>query len=216
MESIHLAVNGQAQLSLCSTEDLVPFAHSLHRRWSSGPFVTCDPRRRLMNESVRTAVNYLSGKEAVSAALNGSVCIRHYRQPKDYNSLVKEIRNKTNVTLIVIYISIIDHVKPAPVVIPSLREVGERLGPMIDEYVCDAIYEFDALDGCVDNDDKKWIAENIDCIADIEKFAMRLVALRRSGTLCNAAKRLGMASVSLDRWVRRHGMPSARLLSWGF
>jgi ActR/RegA family two-component response regulator len=40
-------------------------------------------------------------------------------------------------------------------------------------------------------------------LAEVEKATLRLVALRTSRNPSNAAARLGMASVSLSRWVDR-------------
>jgi transposase-like protein len=40
-------------------------------------------------------------------------------------------------------------------------------------------------------------------LSEIEKATLRLVALRSSATVSQAAARLGMAPVSLSRWVAR-------------
>jgi hypothetical protein len=44
-------------------------------------------------------------------------------------------------------------------------------------------------------------------LPDIEKATLRLVAIRESRNLSGAAARLGMAPVSLSRWVGRRRLP---------
>jgi hypothetical protein len=44
-------------------------------------------------------------------------------------------------------------------------------------------------------------------LPEIEKATLRLVALRHSRNLSQAAARLGMAPVSLSRWIGRREMP---------
>lgn len=48
-------------------------------------------------------------------------------------------------------------------------------------------------------DDRAWVRDHAArSLAEIEKTTLRLVALRTSGNLSDAAARLGMAPVSLD------------------
>jgi len=44
-------------------------------------------------------------------------------------------------------------------------------------------------------------------LPDIEKATLRLVAIRESRNLSAAAARLGMAPVSLSRWIGRRKLP---------
>jgi DNA-binding protein Fis len=44
-------------------------------------------------------------------------------------------------------------------------------------------------------------------LAEIEKATLRLVTLRTAGNLSDAAARLGMAPVSLDKWLRHRRSP---------
>jgi len=44
-------------------------------------------------------------------------------------------------------------------------------------------------------------------LPDIEKATLRLVAIRESRNLSSAAARLGMAPVSLSRWIGRRKLP---------
>lgn len=46
-------------------------------------------------------------------------------------------------------------------------------------------------------------------LAEIEKATLRLVAIEMSSNLSRAAERLGMAPVSLTRWVGRRKLPPA-------
>jgi hypothetical protein len=44
-------------------------------------------------------------------------------------------------------------------------------------------------------------------LGEIEKATLRLVAIRASHNMSNAAARLGMAPVSLSRWIGRRKLP---------
>jgi len=58
--------------------------------------------------------------------------------------------------------------------------------------------------------DRRWVIESASAtLAEIEKTALRLVAIRMSRTLSRAAERLGMAPVSLSRWIGRRQLPPA-------
>jgi len=56
--------------------------------------------------------------------------------------------------------------------------------------------------------DRSWIRKHAGTsLPEIEKAALRLVALRVAPNLSNAATRLGMAPVSLSRWIGRRQLP---------
>jgi hypothetical protein len=78
--------------------------------------------------------------------------------------------------------------------------------------VFDAIVEIaPPPDLTLDERDRKWLLEHAatSSLAEIEKATLRMVALRGSANLSQAAARLGMAPVSLSRWVARRKL-SAR------
>jgi ActR/RegA family two-component response regulator len=58
------------------------------------------------------------------------------------------------------------------------------------------------------SDDHGWVRDNAAAsLAEIEKATLRLVTLRASHNLSHAAERLGMAPVSLSRWLSRRMFP---------
>src|SRR6185503_8160289 len=75
LRSIRMAATRRVALILCGEGDLVPIAGSIHRH-SLGhdrPFVVCDPRRRQVGATVRSAENYASGMQALAAAQGGTL-----------------------------------------------------------------------------------------------------------------------------------------------
>jgi len=76
------------------------------------------------------------------------------------------------------------------------------------EYLEDAIAALRAPAACLDSDIIQWILDRSALsadvtIPDIEKAAVRCIALRMTGDLTKAARLLGMARVSLQRWLTR-------------
>jgi hypothetical protein len=100
--------------------------------------------------------------------------------------------------------------RPAQVVVPPLLRRGDEIRRIISEYAQDAIAGLGAPPGSFTAQDMAWVFEHSSSsFADIEKGTMRLVALRMSRSLAHAAARLGMAPVSLWRWIGRRKLPPA-------
>jgi hypothetical protein len=91
-------------------------------------------------------------------------------------------------------------------------ERTSELPRLVDEYVFDAIIELAPAPHSLvfPERDRRWLIEHAATmsVSDVEKAALRLVALRSSPTLSYAAARLGMAPVSLSRWVARRKLPT--------
>jgi len=217
IRSLQLAADHRAALVLLGETDLVPIARALHRRTRGAdrPFVVCDPRRRDGEEyeSVRSPVNYEAGLAAFRAARGGSLCVRSRRLPRDFSSVVAQLRSTDDVQIIVCADGRDDAhpflILPAPIRIPSLRVRTDELPRIIDEYAVDAVAELRALRPGLTAADRRWILEHAPrTLAEIEKATLRLVAIRVSRNVSNAAARLGMAPVSLSRWAwRRRLLP---------
>ena len=216
IRSIELAADHGAALVLLGETDLVPIAHALHRRTlgPEQPFIVCDRNRRNTDASVRCPSNQESGVAAVAAATGGSVCVRFSRLPRDFSSMVALLRNPdASVQLIVCADARFDThpflALPAPILVPSLITRRDELPRIIDEYAFDALAELRAPDTCFTDDDHAWILEHCPLtLAEIEKATLRKVALRGSRNRTNAAERLGMAPVSLTRWLGRRKAPN--------
>jgi hypothetical protein len=216
LRSIELAADHRAALVLLGETDLVPIAHALHRRvlGADRPFVVCDPRRRdgAEYESVRSPVNYGTGVAAYEAAVGGSLCVCTRRLPRDFSSVVARIRATNDVQLIVWADGRFDAhpflTLPAPIRVPSLRVRTHELPRIVDEYAVDAIAELRPLRPGFTAAARKWVLQNAPLtLAEIEKATLRLVAIRASRNMSAAAERLGIAPVSLSRWIGRRNLP---------
>jgi hypothetical protein len=215
IRSIHLSVAYRAALVLLGDTDLVPIARALHRRTIGGdrPFIVCDRRRRNLPASVRSPRNHESGVDAFQAARGGSLCIRRKRLPHDFSSVVARLRRTDDVQLIVCSDGRDDAhpflTLPVPIRVPSLRVRASELPRIVDEYAVDAIAELRPLRPGFTAADRQWVLEHTPLsLSEIEKATLRLVAIRASRNMSGAAARLGMAPVSLSRWIARRKQPS--------
>jgi hypothetical protein len=215
LQVIELARERRAQLVLCGHGDLVPLAYGLHRRTlgPDTPFIVCDPRRGNTPASVRSPANYVDALAAFEAAAGGSLCIRRRRPPHDFLSLVTKLRRSDNVQYICLDRDSLQWlVRPGPIEVPPLEERTADLPRIVDEYVFDATVELAPMPRTLvlANRDRRWLLKRAATmsLSEIEKAALRLVALRSSVNLSHAAARLGMAAVSLSRWIARRKLPA--------
>lgn len=207
----------RSQVVVSGAGDLVPVAHALHRRvlGADRPFVVCDPHRRDMRATVRSPANHGTGAGAFEAAAGGSLCVRSRRLPRDFPSLVPRLRGANDVLLVVCADPRDDvHpllVRPGPIAVPPLAGRAQELPRIVDEYAADAIAELRALRPGFTDVDRDWVLRHAaTSLAEIEKATLRLVALRASRTLTDAAARLGMAPASLTLWISRRRRKTAR------
>lgn len=213
LRSVRMAAIHHAALILCGDGDLVPIARSLHRhsRGIERPFIVCDPRRNPSKQTVRSAENHVTGLEALAAAAGGSVCVRLRRLPKDFRALVQELRDPSSRVQLIVCAAALEECercRVAPIVIPSLSDRRAEIDRIIAEYAEDAIAELAAPRSSFLLIDHAWVREHASSsLAEIEKATLRLVALRASRNLSHAAARLGMAPVSLSRWIGRRELP---------
>jgi hypothetical protein len=211
IRSIELAGDHSAALVLLGETDLVPIAYALHRRMlgAEQPFIVADRRRSNTSESVRSPPNYVNGVGAFEAASGGSLCVSHPRMPSDFASVVALVRdlNARVQLMICADARFATHpflILPVPIRVPALRTRAKDLPRIVDEYAADAIAELSAPSACFTEADRQWVIEhNPWTLPEIEKATLRLVALRMSKNLSRAAGRLGMAPVSLSRWLDR-------------
>jgi hypothetical protein len=212
---LYLAMTYRTQLVLCGQGDLVPVAHALHR-WTLGthrPFVVCDPRRGDRAPSVRSPVSFANGGAACQAARGGSLCMRGHRLPRTFPSLAAQLRETHNVVPVICVAKANEAspflIRPEPIWLPPLAARMGEVPRVVDEYARDAIVELRAPNASFTDDDRDWVLQCAAAsLAEIEKATLRLVALKISGNVRQAAARLGMAPVSLSRWVgRRKPLP---------
>lgn len=213
LRSVRMAATHRAALLLCGDGDLVPIAHSIHRR-SRGHdrrFVVCDPRRPSGKATVRSAENCSTAMEALAVAAGGSVCVRTRRLPPDFHELVEALREPMSRVQLVVCARAVEECercRVTPIVLPRLSDRQGEIDRIIYEYAQDAVIDLGVPRTTFLPVDHAWVREHASTSLDeIEKATLRLAALRASRTLSDAAARLGMAAVSLSRWIGRRDMP---------
>jgi hypothetical protein len=208
LRSIRMALTHRAPLLLRGDSDMVPIAHALHRRMlgADRPFIVCDPRRVQHRASVRCPGSYETVAAAAQAASGGSLCVRSWRLPPDF-AAPRAWLAETEVGLqltVCLGPAVSSTLLPASIDVPSLSARASDLPRIVDEYAQDAIAALGAPATSFGPEDRCWVlAHAISSLPAIEKATLRRVALRSSKNLSRAAARLGMAPVSLSRWVTR-------------
>lgn len=217
LRAIRRAAMRRSVLYLVGDMDLVPVAHSLHRLvlGSDRPFVTCDPRRGEVRETARSAANKPDGFTACAAALGGTVCVRTERPPPDLDALL--YRHAAAETSRV-QLTIVGHecrarndadIASNPAIhVPPVLERLDEIPMVVDHYARDAAEELLLPLSMFGSEDRAWVLRYAaTSLAEIEKATLRLIALRGSRTLSDAASRLQIAPVSLTRWLGRRALP---------
>lgn len=216
MRAIRMAKSRRTPLVLRGEGDLVPLAHDLHRRvlGATRPFVLCDPRRQSTEANVRSSTNFERGLEALAAARGGSLCVRSGRPPTDFLKVISALRDPDSQCQLILCDTSVHGVEATlavPITIPPLRERSDELAHIVQEYTVDACIDL-RVPIRVYAEDRDWVLEHsAGSLHEIEKGTRRLVALRSAATVLGAAELLGMAPVSLRRWIGRRAMPSAGL-----
>jgi len=213
LRSIRMAAARRVALVLSGDGDLVPTARSLHRHalGPDRPFIVCDPRRRPGKATVRSAENYESGMDAYAAATGGSLCVRSRRLPRDFDRVIAALRDPGSRVQLVVCADDLGDSGPylsAPIIVPRLAGRELELDRIIAEYADDAIAQLGTPRTGFPAVDRAWVRTySASSLPEIEKATLRLVAIRESRNLSNAAARLGMAPVSLSRWIGRRSLP---------
>jgi len=213
LRSLALAVDHRATLVLCGRCDIVRIAEALHRRTlgPDKPFILCDPRRLRSTATVRSPASRTSGVAAFEAAIGGSLCMRMRRFPDDFQALVARLRSADEVLCVLctgqLTGAYLPFILPAPLTVPPIAERSAELDRIIAEYAADAIAELAAPAASFTADDHAWVRDHAaGSLAEIEAATLRVVVTHTSRNLSHAAARLGMAPVSLSRWLgRRQG-----------
>jgi hypothetical protein len=208
LRSARMCLTHRAPLLLRGDSDMVPIAQALHRRvlGADRPFIVCDPRRHRNTATVRSPASYETATAAARAAFGGSLCVRSWRLPPDFATVRAWLADAdVDVQLIVcVDRAVPSTMLPAPIDVPSLSTRASDLPRIIDEYAQDAIAVLGAPATSFGLDDHGWVlAHAARSLPEIEKATLRRVALRSSRNLSRAAARLGMAPVSLSRWLAR-------------
>jgi hypothetical protein len=222
LRSIRFARMRRMPLVLRGDGDMVPVAHSLHRRTlgDDRPFVVCSSHRQNVPASVRSPANHDSGIAAFAAAAGGTLYMHSKRLPSDLSTLLERLRSPDPPVQVIVCLDKDSRhallVGPSPIRVPSLRTRAADVPRIVDEYASEAIATLHAHPQCFTRSDRRWVIEQASgSLAEIEKATLRLVALRMSATLGDAAARLGMAYVSLVRWLGRRSRDAHELVGAG-
>jgi hypothetical protein len=208
LRAVRIAATCRGSLHICGNGDLVAITRLLHRHTlgESRPFIVCDPRRKRADPSARSATNYNSGMEALSAAAGGTLCIWQNRQPDDFAQVVEARRRDPSMRVqLVVCTHTLQSSAPliaSPIVLPPLSERSSELDRIIDAFALDAEATFGAA---LALNDREWIYKHeASSLSGIEKATRRLIAIRKAGgVMTHAASMLGMAHGTLSEWFAR-------------
>jgi hypothetical protein len=207
---VRLTATRRTPLVLSGDSDLVPIALSLHThvRGHDKPFILCDPRRRRSKADLRLVENSKDVRQTLRSAIGGSLCLLRRRLPSGAAAVLDEIRRSRPRVQLIICTSeergTAELLVADPLMIPPLSERGHELDRIIFEYATEAMREMNIPRSVFTEKDHEWVRTHAaSSLPEIEKATRRLVALRADRTLSAAASRLGMATVSLSRWLGR-------------
>lgn len=216
LQSVELAVAGDTALVLLGPGDVVPIARTIHWRVRERiqPFIVADPRRGDMPSSVRSPSSSGTVAAAFERARRGTLCLRLRRLPMDFRQISAQLRAAHDVMLIFCAHPRVEAdpllTRPAPIIVPPLAQRSAELDRIIAEYAADARLELRAPISSFTAADHAWVREHAAAsLTEIEAATLRLITLRTSRNLSDAAARLGMAPASLCRWIGRRKLPPA-------
>lgn len=214
-ESVELARKRRSHLALIGPGDLVPIAFAIHwRTMGTAKFVVADPRRKEAPCMTRLTTKSLPTlNQAIDAARGGTVCIRSIRKPSDWGAARSRLAAE-DVRLTVCYpasrLDDIELSRPAPIVVPPIS--GRDIDRLIDEYEADARTDLGNPSMTLTLPQRVWIAVNCQDHHAINVSVRRFLAISSCRRVSASAHRLGMAPVSLLRWMRRRGLTAEMVL----
>jgi hypothetical protein len=208
IDAVISAVARGLPIALRGKSDLVPVAYALHRRivGADRPFVVCDPRRREVEGSVRAPPNRRTIALALESAMDGSICLRSRRLPADFDRLRESGRDAAPFPTVFICLHRDDRVRDLlcrPLEIPPLATRASESHRLLQEAMDEAATALGTARVRIPRPARQGILEAVDSFAELEKTALRVVALASTPNPTQAAQRLGMALVSLTRWLHR-------------
>jgi hypothetical protein len=208
VDGVLIAVARGMPIALRGTSDLVPVAYALHRRilGVDRPFVVCDPRRHEGEGSVRAPPNRGTVARALEAAMDGSICLRSSRLPADFDRLCESVRDAAPFPTVFVCLHGDDRVRDLisrPLEIPPLAARAAESHRLLQEALDEAAAALGTGRLRIPRQARQGVLERVASFAELEKTALRIVALASAPNPSQAAVRLGMALVSLTRWLDR-------------
>lgn len=213
LRAIRMSATQRAPFVLCGAGDITQVALSIHRHalGADKPFVVSDPRRREGSGNVRNAENMETGMAAMQRAQGGSLCVSSKRLPRDFDEVRLALRDPTMRVQLIVCADMPRHSKPfnvEPIVVPPLKGRSAEVPRIITEYADEAATELGAH-ARLNSADRDWVLKHsATSVCEIEKGTRRLVAIRQADdNIAAAARVLGMAPISLARWIGRRALP---------
>lgn len=212
LRALRLSGSCRVPARLAGDGDLVPIAYAIHRYTlgRGAPFIVSDPRRNSSDATKRSAKNCTSCTVALREAQGGTLCIRTRRLPWDFDRMMQSFWRPGNSAQMMLCIEGTGSplFSVAQIDIPSLISRRSEWPRILDECIEEASHALHASRNYLDDDEREWIlrCSTLDAdptVIDIEKAALRLIAIKLTGNLTAAARTLGMARVSLERWLHR-------------
>jgi hypothetical protein len=140
------------------------------------------------------------------AAAGGSICIRARRLPADFDALTEALRGPGPTAQVFICLSDRDRVRDLlspPLEIPTLGGRAADLDRLAGECLEEATRALGVGRMRFSGVASDSVLRSVTSLAEIERVMLRLVALKASPNLSQAARRLRVAPVSLSRWLHR-------------
>ena len=208
VDGVLTAVARGMPIALRGASDLVPVAYALHRRilGADRPFVVCDPRRREGEGSVRAPPSRRTVALAVEAAMDGSICLRSRRLPADFDRLRESVRDAAPFPTVFVCLHGDDRVRDLlcrPLEIPPLAARASESHRLLQEALDEAATALGTGRLRLPHQARQGVLERVASFAELEKTALRIVALASARNPSRAAVRLRIAPVSLTRWLHR-------------
>ena len=209
LRALRFAAASRSKLVLHGEEELVPLAYALHRRvlGADAPFVVCDSRRGDLPASVRSPASRRSAMAAFELAAGGSLCVQSRSLPPDLPELLKSFYEPDHRVQLIVCTQ--RHGRDEilgglmAIEVPPIGARETELSRIVHAYAEDAIAALNAAASSFSDDDHRWVMQDARSLSKIEKATLRVVALNVTDSVSQAARLLGMAQVSLSRWLDR-------------
>jgi hypothetical protein len=220
LQNLRSAVTGKAVFMICGEGDLLGFAQELHELAVGGqrPIVFCKPggsgsRRSLGSEAeeMPSIKRMTSGREAISLAQGGTICVDNRRLPKDLVSILERLHDEPSPTPILVivlarYARKTEVFTPTPFVIPPLSARRHELDRLLVECEARASMKVGSAPLMLTAAQRQWIRDRCETLAELQTSILRMIALRHAGSVPGAAELLRLSASGLRQWLAARGL----------
>lgn len=138
--------------------------------------------------------------------MDGSICLRSRRLPADFDRLRASVCDAAPLPTVFVCLHGDDRVRDLlcrPLEIPPLAARASESHRLLQEALDEAATALGTGRLRLPRQARQGVLERVASFAELEKTALRVVALTSARNPSQAAVRLGMAPVSLTRWLHR-------------